>query len=157
VEARDTTVRALGTAFGVENRQSGVIVTVAEGKVAVFHSGGAGREAAANAPLLVANQQITVRASAEPAAVRQIDSAKALAWAQGRLIFESTPVAEAIREFNRYNRLQLRVVDAQLARRPVSGIFSAADPESFVAFIRSVVAVTVTRDDEGGITIDSPH
>jgi transmembrane sensor len=36
VEADGTTVRAVGTAFGVERQKSGTVVTVSEGKVAVF-------------------------------------------------------------------------------------------------------------------------
>jgi len=155
VEARDTTVRAVGTAFGVEYEARDVIVTVAEGRVAIFRTTDSGRDGTAAAPLLVADQQITVRASAETEPVRAVDSGKALAWAQGRLIFESTTVEEAVRQFNRYNRIQIRIADEQLARRPVSGVFSAADPESFVAFIRSVVPVKITRDDAADITIFS--
>jgi transmembrane sensor len=38
VQADGTTVRAVGTAFGVERQKQGIMVTVAEGKVAVFQT-----------------------------------------------------------------------------------------------------------------------
>src|ERR1700736_2929876 len=38
VQADRTTVRAVGTAFGVERQKQGIMVTVAEGKVAVFQT-----------------------------------------------------------------------------------------------------------------------
>lgn len=199
VRADGTTVRAVGTAFGVERRGQGITVTVAEGKVAVV-SGEIGkaepvageREASraesrarkgseesegetrisregeelsavsiqrgpasgGNGLFLVAGQQVTV-ASGSAAAVRQVDSAKELAWADGRLIFEDDTVANVIREFNRYNLVQLHVADDQLAARPVSGVFDASDPESFVAFIQTVANVKVVRGKGQDITIAS--
>jgi len=105
---------------------------------------------------LIANQQITVAGSGTAEPVREVDSHRALAWAEGRLIFDNDSVEHAVREFNRYNRIRLTVNDAVLAHRTISGVFSAADPESFVAFIQSVATVRVTRDDASDITIDTP-
>jgi len=155
VEADDTLVRAVGTAFGVERQSTRVVVTVVEGKVSVQSVGGAPAQNVATAPMLVANQQVTVgRSGARP--VRNVDSRKELAWAEGRLIFEDDSVSRVIDAFNRYNRLQLRVTDAALAARPVSGVFSASDPESFVAFVQSVARVQVVRRDPLEITLAAP-
>jgi len=104
---------------------------------------------------LVANEQVTVAASGSAEPVRTVDSGRALAWAEGRLIFENEPVERAVAQFNRYNRIQLTVNDAALERRPISGVFSAADPESFVAFIQSVAAVRVMRSQKDDITIEA--
>jgi transmembrane sensor len=105
--------------------------------------------------LLNANEQVTVAESGTAAPVREVDSSRALAWAEGRLVFENEPVARAVEQFNRYNRIQLTVNDAELAQRPISGVFNAADPESFVAFIQSVAAVRVTRDNAADIRIEA--
>ena len=203
VSADDTTVRAVGTAFGVEEGQDRVVITVAEGKVAVFPAHGAlasdfnqnavGRPVEMHDPgfsgsatrsrgdhgmstnlpvgtqrapvpqpsdamdeiLLTANEQITVSESGSAEPVRAVDSHRALAWAEGRLIFESESVEHAVQQFNRYNRIQLAIRDDALAHRAISGVFSAEDPESFVAFIQSVAPVRVTRDDRANITIDT--
>jgi transmembrane sensor len=71
------------------------------------------------------------------------------------VIFDNDSVGHAVREFNRYNRVQLTVNDAALAQRTISGVFSAVDPESFVAFVQSVASVRVTRSESGDITIDA--
>jgi len=89
--------------------------------------------------------------TAEP--VRKVDSDRELAWAKGRLVFDNETVADAIREFNRYNRVQLHVADEALAKRPVSAVFDASDPESFIAFLQTVASVRVTRSDSADITI----
>jgi transmembrane sensor len=184
VQVRDTTVRAVGTAFAVEEADHTVVVTVAEGRVAVLHGPvtegpppdtarekkttavmRADKAAGRNEPrlagsgvteiILTANQQITVAGAGTAEPVREVDSARVLSWAEGRLIFENEAVERAVSEFNRYNRIQLTVNDVALARRPISGVFSASDPESFVAFIQSVAAVRVTRNESEDITIEA--
>lgn len=208
VKANDTTVRAVGTAFAVEQGPGNVVVTVAEGKVQVLlesalepsepdrEIGGSGMSAAVHnavssgtprrSPAAVllkditaaagvqgtdedtsrsamgeifvtANEQITVEASGTAEPVREIDSHRALAWADGRLVFDNDTVEHAVREFNHYNRIRLTVSDPRVAHRRISGVFSAADPESFVAFIQSVAAVSVARDDASNITIDTAN
>ena len=214
VRTDGTTVRAVGTVFGVEDQAQGVIVTVVEGKVAVTSPGvqssvypepnaspsqGAGvrqeqrrtenrspsiplqqfaragrvqreGEGASASPsdgegrgrlsgsgedtlFLTADQQVVVRSSGAAEPVREVDSQRALAWAEGKLIFKNDELGEAIAEFNRYNRVQLIVVDPTLAAKPVSGVFNASDPEAFIAFLQSVAAVHIVRDGDRSITI----
>jgi transmembrane sensor len=186
VQADGTTVRAVGTAFGVERQKEGVVVTVAEGKVAVFATDSGplpegermpnvseaaaddGQGTAAIQPkpptplrrtrnrsevFLTAGQQVTMESSGSAQPVRKVDSDRELAWAKGRLVFDNETVAGAIEEFNRYNRVQLHVVEEALAKRLVSAVFDASDPESFIAFIQTVAPVRVTRSDPMNITI----
>jgi transmembrane sensor len=66
-----------------------------------------------------------------PLHVEKVNSAHALAWANGQLILQNETVGEAVEEFNRRNRLQLRVEDAQLAGSHLCCVFDASDPEAF--------------------------
>lgn len=155
VRSGETVVRAVGTAFGVEQKSTGVTVTVAEGKIAVSQVRAVGLKRPDDA-FLIANQQVTVAKSGKITPVRQVDSARALAWAQGRLVYDSTPLSEVVTEFNLYNNVELRVDDPQLARRPVSGVFQASDPESLIAFIQAGADVVVAREGDRRITISRP-
>lgn len=170
VEADNTTVRAVGTAFGVERRaQDVVVVTVAEGKVAVSAAGSVQSLAAppvegtrtSDTPLyLTANQQITVQGEHPAPRVREVSSERELAWAEGRLVFRNDPVARVVAEFNRYNRVQIYVSDPALAARPVSGVFDATNPEAFIAFIQNATSVHIERDETRSIVIspaDASH
>jgi transmembrane sensor len=155
VEIDNTLVRAVGTAFGVERKDGSIVVTVAEGKVAVVTHASPEARAMRNPPahraqedLLTAGKQLTVQRSGTAEMVRDVDTARALAWTQGRLVFDSTPLAEVVREFNRYNHAQLRVEDADLARRPISGVFQASDLETLIAFIRAGAHVQVSEATE---------
>jgi ferric-dicitrate binding protein FerR (iron transport regulator) len=123
-------------------------------------NGSAQREVAAagEGPLfLTANQQVTVQRSGSAEPVREVDSQRELAWAEGRLIFHNDDVGKVIAQFNRYNRVQLSVTDPALASRPVSGVFNASEPEAFIAFLQTVVPVDIARDHDKSITIGSPR
>ncbi len=174
VETNHTLVRAVGTAFGVEQRGQEVVVTVAEGKVAVqdeesvppahsrarvargspeFPDPPRASEPPAESLILTAGQQIAVPGTGRMGAVRKVDSERELAWASGRLVFEHTSVDEVVRTFNRYNRLQLTVIDRVLGHREISGVFDASDPESFLAFLTSVTPVRVIRLNAGTVEL----
>jgi transmembrane sensor len=163
VRAEETQVRAVGTQFGVEQSREGIVVTVAEGKVAVLprdvaaepgdmgggpppagRSGSAQPSSAAEV-LLTAGQQVIVPRRGPAEAVRAVDTDRELAWVAGRLVFDNESVADVIEEFNRYNVVQLHVASPQLAQRSVSGVFDASEPESFIGFMKSVAPVNVRR------------
>jgi transmembrane sensor len=157
----------VGTQFGVEQSREGIVVTVAEGKVAVLardasRDGAAKRDGAGSAPppvgpagtsgsaagaevLLSAGEQVIVPRRGPAEAVRAVDTDRELAWVAGRLVFDNDSVADVIEEFNRYNVVQLHVASPQLAQRSVSGVFDASEPESFIGFIQSVAPVNVRR------------
>jgi len=146
VEVDNTLVRAVGTAFGVERKDKSIVVTVAEGKVAVVQKVAPARPAQED--LLTAGKQLTVERSGTAETVRDVDTARALAWTQGRLVFDSAPLAEVVREFNRYNHAQLRVEDPDLARRPISGVFQASDLETLIAFLHAGAHVRVSEEND---------
>ena len=160
VETDYTRVRAVGTAFGVERDSDAVVVTVEEGRVAVLHSPQEARMTAvrpdADAEVsLGANQQVIVPTLGPVGVVRPVDSHRELAWAEGRLIFDTADVATAVRQFNRFNRIQIELNDTGLAARQLSAVFDASDPEAFVVFLESTTNVRVIRPSPDRILIES--
>jgi transmembrane sensor len=88
------------------------------------------------APILVsAGEQLIVTPQAVPHAVHT-DVAAAIAWTQRKLIFDETPLSEAIAEFNRYNSRQIIIEDASLADYHIRGNFDAGDPGHLLQFLR---------------------
>jgi len=165
VDAGAAVARAVGTRFGVERREDRIRVTVAEGKVAVVR----GDQAAALehavdlkvATSLVADEglEIPLNAPTVPLHVQKVNSAHALAWANGQLILQTETVGEAVEEFNRRNQLQLRVDDPEIASWHLCCVFDAADPEAFakqvaaagdnVSLVREGDTLRVTRQGPG--------
>jgi transmembrane sensor len=141
VKAAQTVVRAVGTSFSVRlHDQTQVDVIVKEGRVAIDPPDDSlNLKLAQSAPLpqmstLAAGE--TVRVRARKLDVQRIDTedmTRKLAWTQGRLWFDRVTLAEAIAEFNRYNRRQLVIDDPAIAGLRIGGAFDATDLDSFVA------------------------
>jgi transmembrane sensor len=126
VEAGGTTVRATGTVFAVRlTEQKEVELVVAEGRVAIDPAYDSAITAGETANVQGHRLRIT-----------RIDSsnvARKLAWTHGQLLFDRTTLADAVREFNRYNRHQLVIADPAIAGFQIGGSFDVTDLNSFVA------------------------
>ncbi len=162
VRSGTATVRAVGTQFDVYRKLSSTTITVLEGEVAVTPekpggSGALGPGAAtpgaaqpegAPAILLSAGQQLTV-APQQVSKPKKADVAAATSWTEHHLIFEATPLSEVADEFNRYNRKKLVIADVALRSVGISGVYSSADPESLLGFLRAqpTLVVTETADE----------
>jgi transmembrane sensor len=141
VDAGGLLARAVGTRFAVDRREDSIRVTVAEGKVAVVQSGqGAALEHDVDMRVAIALEkdeqvEIPVNAPAIQLRTKKVDSLTELAWARGQLILQQETVAEAVREFNRRNRLQLVLEAPEVADLHLCCIFDAGDPEAFAKTI----------------------
>jgi transmembrane sensor len=155
-------VRAVGTAFNVHQLGSAVEILVTEGRVRVDDAHEARSLLPTSAettepPMLVAGERAIVPVpatafSARPdtASIGKIDlpaSRRALAWQERRLEFDSVPLAEVVREFNRYNRQQLMIGEPSLAARHFSGTFRSDGVESLVRLLETDFGVAATRSE----------
>jgi transmembrane sensor len=156
VVADDVIVRAVGTAFNVRFDTGKIEVLVTEGKVKLMTPApGAGPSAspvavAAAGEALVEGQRAVIPrtdvAAATPpvveiATVNRTEIQEALDWQSTRLVFQDTPLEEAIAGFNRFNRRQLTLGDPALKTRRLSGTFRADNLEGFLRVVRFTVDV----------------
>lgn len=160
VEAGGIAVRAVGTAFNVRLDERAVEVLVTEGRVAVAAPAEHRRPVPASpAAELTANERVVVAHTDGPAArpeVVRVDPGTlraALAWQERRLVFSNTPLAEALAQFNRRNRLQLELADADLATLPIGGSFRAENVDAFVRLLVSGGEITVEQPDPARIVL----
>lgn len=160
VQAAQTRVRAVGTVFDVDRGARGVSVKVVEGRVvvsqqpqALFHL----KDASAASPVLSlqANEQVSISSAGIVSGVHRIGDDNALVAGSEELAFDNETVAQVAQRFNRRNRTQIEILDAQLASRRISGVFRDSDPQSFVSFIQTAADVTVTRPDDAHIRLGS--
>ncbi len=163
VEAGGQSIRATGTRFNVSARALRTVVTVIEGSVVVASTRPSEPTKSSNEPssgLSIDGSSTAVNAGEQlvtsdrgAAQVHAVDAGRAMAWQEWKLYFDEETLASAVAEFNRYNRRQLSIDDPKLARRRISGVFFANQPDSLLAFISSRDAVDITRDRNGSRTI----
>jgi transmembrane sensor len=139
VKAAHTLVCAMGTAFSVRiHEDRSVQVLVSDGRVAI---GATDPMASTGAPVLPdsapqAAGGDSVEVGANSVIIKQQPRGyvtRKLAWTTGNISFDGETLTEAVREFNRYNRRRLVIIDPAIAQMKVGGSFEAQDPESFAA------------------------
>lgn len=126
--------RAIGTKFAVTADGGALVITVAEGEVAVYRPQSKPHDAirlSAGEQVALSDDGLMVR--------RDIDPRVTLAWADGRLEIRDETVSQAAAAFNRRNDVQIRIEGAVLANQKMSrATFKLNDPESFAdALVRS--------------------
>jgi transmembrane sensor len=157
VQANDTGVRAVGTAFAVRLENARVDVTVTEGVVEVADLGtmsgfDQGLPATSRAGVKrVAAHERAIIAPARPPDVEPVAPAEAdrrLAWREGMVSFDGELLQTAVSEINRHNRRQIVVDDPSLASMPVVGVFRATDLDGFAAAAAAALDARATADGD---------
>ena len=80
------------------------------------------------------------------------DVRRAIAWRSRQLVFTATPILEAASEFNRYNRIQIRVEGDAVGEERIGGVFDADDIDTLVDFLAGDPRFAVGRE-KGEIVI----
>lgn len=119
----DLTVTATGTEFDVQRLPDRIRVALVKGGVVVRRDT---TELARLRPGSVVD--VSLDGGATPA---RKSVSEAVSWQRGHLSFRETPLAEAVRDMNRYNSVQLRILDEAARNETVSGEFSVDDPHGF--------------------------
>jgi transmembrane sensor len=145
VDVGDKRVVAVGTSFSVRRDEAdGVRVFVTEGSVRVDRGEGADSahsiaqlQSGAIAHAVADDVIVQTRPVAE---VEQM-----LTWRTGYLVFDHTPLSEAVAEFNRYNRRKILIADPQIAAIRIGGNFRATNVEAFLRLVESDFPVVATE------------
>lgn len=154
VETRNGAVRVTGTEFNVRNDDAlGVFeVTVLEGSVqvrpAAAHDGAAPAPIALKAAdhLLSRAGQVTVRSLPREAL------ADAIAWRDGRIVFDDIPLAEAAQRMAHYHGRSISVAP-EVAQLRLGGRYALEDFSGFLAGLEVALAVQVRYDLSGAVFI----
>lgn len=156
VDAGTAIVEAVGTRFNVYRQSSRTIVTVVEGRVDVSRPApptarrqGTGAVAELPVVRLAVGDQVAVSSGGTISLPAAVDTQKAIAWTDRRLVFDGDTLATVAQELNRYNRQQLTIADATLAQQAISGVFNANDPQTLFAFLEAVGGLRVETDPAG--------
>jgi transmembrane sensor len=125
-------------------------VSVLEGRVRVTARSGQQDDGPnAESELLVAGEEVDIHLDGTVHRNSKAVVANTVAWRQRRLVFENAGLEEMVGEFNRYNRsLRLRLEDVPAGAYRYSGVFDAADPESFVSVLEKEPDLLIERRGE---------
>ncbi|MBL4826712.1 MAG: FecR domain-containing protein [Spongiibacteraceae bacterium] len=107
VDAKDTRIKVVGTAFDVHSNKDRIRVAVLEGVVNVSAQASGDAYSAANvetskAVVLIAGQQVVKPRAEKFSVVSDISENELTAWRQGRLVYRNARLEDVIGDVNRY-------------------------------------------------------
>lgn len=146
-------VTALGTRFDVRRDPAGLRVVVTRGVVRLQSAHGS-KLALTDLPAgsvarvdngIVSTQQVPLDQ------VREY-----LSWRDGYVVFQQTPLAEAIAEFNRYNEQKISLADPSLGQLRIGGNFHLDNSAAFVRLIQQVFPVRA-ESHGGDVVLSRRH
>ena len=146
-------VRVTGTVFDVStDAKSDIDVTVVEGHVLV-HPSQTGTTSHPEVVALSAGDSLA--ADAKGVTVRHLSDASvqdALAWRTGQVVFDGTPLREALARFARYHGRGITASEAAGKLR-LGGRYSLDDLDGFLSNLEEALPVKVTQDSSGTIRV----
>jgi transmembrane sensor len=155
VYADDKRVTAVGTQFSVRRDADDIQVVVTEGRVKLEQAstvielgklvGRSGRPAtplAAGAVARTAKSDVLVQEGSAP------DAEQRLSWRNGYLVFDATPLADAVAEFNRYSARKIVIDDPSLSALRISGNFRSSNSDGFLWLLKSGFHVQIEEGDD---------
>jgi transmembrane sensor len=169
VYAGDKQVTAVGTAFAVRWTENELVVTVSEGRVAVSTGPGdasppgGGPSISGSAEhfpspdaLVEAGQRLALPASASTKLIEVVSErelTRELAWRLGLLEFEKAPLADVVREMERYTTLDIEILDEDLKDLKFGGIFRIGETDAFFEALELSFGVQVVRQQNGRVLL----
>jgi len=137
----------LGTEFLVHRAADNVNVTLLNGR-ATLSTG-----SMQTATLSPGDEAIATPVSLSVTRKSPLELANELAWRRGMLMFHDTPLSEVVREFNRYNKTKLVIVDPSVSNEKITASTRTDDYESFLELAENVLKLRVDR--EGSVVLIS--
>ncbi len=147
VTAGFSTVHVTGTSFDVSRGDGEDIVHLVTGRVHLTSRDGSSQ------PLSLSPGQA---ARADTSSMRQIslnDTERSLAWREGWVLLEGTPLREALSELGRYTSARLMTLNAAILDTPVSGSFRIGEADDAIRTVVTAAGGTTSHLPGGFVII----
>lgn len=151
VEAANSHIRAVGTAFSVRLRSDLAEVTVTEGIVAVVEgqqtapSPDPAKQIAAGSGAVV-DRSTVAKSELAPDVLRQ-----RLAWSEGAIELRGETLAQAAEEFSRYRAKRIIVADPRIASIRIGGRFPSNEADEFLRSVQAGFPVKIIEGADGTV------
>ncbi|CAB3688617.1 hypothetical protein LMG1866_01941 [Achromobacter ruhlandii] len=149
VDARQSRVTVVGTAFNVRTTPDEVFVKVLHGRVRVQPD----RAKAGTELALGAEQGVSVDTRAASYQTTAVAADGIGGWRNGRLVFRRTPLGEVAQEVAQYLGRPIALGSPGLKSLPVSGFAATTAPAAFVEALPDLLPLRVARTPDGGYLI----
>ncbi len=154
VHAADTEVVALGTRFEVNVEANNIVeVTLAQGSVGVSYREKTRRQDTWR-DVLLPGEQLTVDNTSGQRQARVVNADAVTSWSSGLLMFDNTPLHQALDEINRYADIKVHIGDSSLADIAIGGnVVAGSDASEFVRTLTAALPLKSIRTGPNEIVL----
>jgi transmembrane sensor len=131
---------AVGTAYVVRRSDRGTRVTVAKGVVAVE-----GRDDPPHSVTLRAGEGVRYADGRLRGGAFPVDTANALAWRSGKVVFVDRPLSDALAELERYHRGRILLLGGRRTYKPISGVIDLDKLDEGIAALAATHGLTMLQ------------
>lgn len=151
VRAAGTVTQVLGTRFIVRAYEgdADVEIAVAEGRVAVRRDSAPEMEAA----VVTEGQLARVPETGAAEVVRDADIDALFGWTEGRVVFNDRPLAQVVRELERWYGRRIRIAEPAVGARRVTLSFEDASLDEILDVVVVSLELRVEQEPDGGVAI----
>jgi len=146
--AGDARIRVLGTIYSVRLASPVTRITVVEGRVEV-------QKARSAVPTVLGAGDSLDTGSGAVVKIAPENLKAAIAWRDGKLMFDERPVAEVLAEAARYRRAPIRLADGAAGESRISGVFSSDNVDALLRMLPDVASVSVSFAPDGTAVVAS--
>ncbi|VXB98492.1 putative transmembrane sensor [Pseudomonas sp. 8BK] len=148
VMAGESSVRVIGTRFSVRRSDERLAVAVESGKVAVQPQADKAQQT-----LLSAGEGVDFDYRSKTLQQLRLGSEEIASWRRGQLVFSDRPLAQLLDELAHYRAAPVRLAQASLGKRRLSGSLNIAKPDDFLAALPQLLPVRVEHRGDGVVLI----
>jgi transmembrane sensor len=147
VAVNQSKVLDIGTVFNISKWEQSFVTTVLEGEVEL--------QTAEQKHRLTAGQSINVT-NQQTGTPYFADMDMVTAWHTGKILFNKTPLKEAIASIQRYRQAPIQL-DPRVENMLITGIYDVSKVEQLLDSMDTMFPVKVTRSHDGEINIKRIH
>lgn len=153
VHTREAIIEVVGTVFTVRDRGGPITVGVERGHVRVQLRQPQGRGSALAAPIDLRRGELLEIRDGQADAVRQADTAALSAWRDGWLVFDNTPLADALAAANSYRTQPIVAANPRIDAMRFSGRFRTNDSTGLLAALPSILPLSAVHRADGSVEL----
>lgn len=137
IKIKDAKIEVVGTAFEVSNFDDNLSVTVKEGTVKVSFD--------RKVTYLNQGDKIFVDKNKE-LKFAKTELENIASWEKGFLVFDKTSLKDSLKEFSRYEDINIEYDNSKVAQIPITGKFSTNDFDKFLLALPKIYSITVDKN-----------
>jgi transmembrane sensor len=154
VRTRGAVIKVVGTVFTVRDRGGPITVGVEQGhvRVQIRTDRQDGNASSVQVIDLRAGELVEVK-DGHANAVRQSDTRALSAWRDGWLVFDNTPLGDALASVNNYRTRPIVSSSTRIDALRLSGRFRTTDSAGLVALLPTILPVTTATLPDGSVEL----